>query len=270
MPSKGIKRRKATVCPNCETPLLNMENYCPTCGQENNSKQASIKVLFNDFMGDYFVFDSRLFRSIVPLVLQPGRITIDYLNGKRQQFIPPIRVFLFLSFLYFGLSYIFGIESGSFEFSAGDSGEAARAVNDSFNKNFNILLFLFTPLFALLVRLFFKSEKRNYYVNFFVYSLHLFSVSFILSTLQILIFKLFELTLPQEIDETASTIVQLLSLVYIIYYSIVSLKRVFEKKYTFLRFLALLIISNLAFLILALLGFFVLILLNQNKFVIDA
>lgn len=249
MSSNPKKRRKASVCHNCGTQLLANENYCPNCGQENNSKQASLRELFDDFLGDYFVFDSRLFRSIVPLVAYPGKITIDYLNGKRQRYIPPIRVFLFLSFLYFGISYLTGIESGSIRFTADESENAANAVSEAFKRNFNIILFFYTPIFALLIRLFFKSEKRNYYVNFFVYSLHLFSVFFAVGTIQILIIKLLDVTLEENAAGWIASGVQLLTLGYYLYYGAVSLKRVFEKKHSLLRFIAVLLISLTAFLI---------------------
>ncbi|MFK7786915.1 MAG: DUF3667 domain-containing protein [Crocinitomicaceae bacterium] len=252
MSSKLKKRRKASVCYNCGTQLLSNENYCPNCGQENNSKQASLRDLFDDFLGDYFVFDSRLFRSIVPLVASPGKITIEYLNGKRRRYIPPIRVFLFLSFLYFGLSYLTGIDFGSMDLSAGESEQVAKNVGDAFERNFNLVLFLYTPIFALLIRLFYKSEKRNFYVNFFVYSLHLFSLFFILGILQILLFMGFNLVLSSNAGEWGETIVRLSVLGYMIYYSIVSLKRVFQKKYSALRFLGVLVISLVAFLILLL------------------
>jgi len=257
------KRRKSSICYNCDTPLLAQENYCPNCGQENNSKQASIAQLSNDFLSDYLAFDSRLFRSIVPLITEPGRVTIDYLDGKRQRFIPPIRVFLFLSFLFFGLSYLTGDNATVLELSSDESDKAAEATSQAFANNFNILLFLYTPLFSVLIRLFFKSEKRNFFVNFFVYSLHLFSVFFILGSIQTLFFKLFYISLNEEAAAIASLSVQVLTLIYSIYYCIVSLKRVFEKNYTVLRFIAVFLISVIAFMLLTVVAVILLFFINQ-------
>lgn len=241
------KRRKATVCFNCDNPLLNSENFCSTCGQENNSKQASFRQLSKDFMGDFLSFDSRLFSSIVPLVIHPGQITMDYLDGKRQRFIPPFRVFLFLSFLYFGLSFLIDKDSGAFQFTSDGSEEAARKVFTGFVRNFNLIILLYIPAFALLVRLLFKSKQRNYFVNFFVYTLHLFSFFFILGMVQILLFYLFELTLNESMNNTASTVVQIIIFIGILLYSVISLKRVFKKRYTILRFCVVLISSLIVF-----------------------
>ncbi|MDG1333419.1 MAG: DUF3667 domain-containing protein [Crocinitomicaceae bacterium] len=263
MPETIRKRRKAEMCYNCGASLLDAENFCPNCGQENHSKQASIKHLFNDFLGDYLAFDSRLFRSVVPLITEPGRVTIDYLDGKRQQFIPPIRVFLFLSFLYFGLSFLTGQDSSAFEFTADGSEKAANAVSQAYARNFNILLFLYAPLFALLIRLFFRTEKHHFYVNFFVFTLHLFSFFFIIGTVQILLFTLCDAIFSEQISSNISVFIQLGFLLYSIYYAVISLKRVFNKSYTILRFVAVFFISIIAFLLLLLIAILILFFLNQ-------
>ncbi|NRA11109.1 MAG: DUF3667 domain-containing protein [Crocinitomicaceae bacterium] len=39
-------------------------------------------------------------------LIKPGFIAKEYLEGKHQLFIPPIHVFLFLSFIYFGLGFL--------------------------------------------------------------------------------------------------------------------------------------------------------------------
>lgn len=213
-------------------------------------------------MGDYLTFDSRLFRSVVPLLINPGSITNDYLDGKRQRFIPPIRVFLFLSFIYFGLSFLIGKDSSVFQITMQESEEVTTAVLSAFRNNFNLIIFLYIPLFAFLVRLLFKTEKRKYYVNYFVYALHLFSLFFIVATVQILLFALFELLFSSAVSEIVSVIVQLLIVSYILIYSVVSLKRVFQKKYTILRFVVVLIISLFAFFMLLLISIIALYFMN--------
>ncbi len=94
-------RRKETICPNCQTELRSTDNFCPNCGQENHSKQARIGVLINDFVGDYFTFDSKFFRSAKKLIFKPGSLTNEYRKGRRASYISPIRLYLFTSFIYF-------------------------------------------------------------------------------------------------------------------------------------------------------------------------
>ncbi len=181
-------RRKATTCYNCQEVLAQSENFCPNCGQENHSRQASTRMLLSDFLNDYLTFDSKLFKSIIPLFIQPGYITHEYLNGKRQQFIPPVRVFLFLSFIYFSLTYLFGETNGGTSLTVNDNdGEVGKKISESFNKHFDLAVFFFTPILAWILMLFYRSKERKYYVNFFVYSLH-FHLDFINTVFSLYLF----------------------------------------------------------------------------------
>jgi len=62
---------------------------------------VSLRRLFGDFFGDYFAFDSRLFRSLRPLLLKPGFLTREYLNGRRNSYILPLRFYLFTTVVFF-------------------------------------------------------------------------------------------------------------------------------------------------------------------------
>ena len=88
-------------CLNCGTEIDATDNYCHNCGQNNRSSRISVKELFNDFLGDYFTFDSKLFRSIYPLLFKPGFLTNEYIEGKRIKYIPPLRMYIFISIIYF-------------------------------------------------------------------------------------------------------------------------------------------------------------------------
>lgn len=250
------KRRKSTSCYNCHAPLDRSENFCHSCGQENHSRQASTRILISDFLADYLAFDSKLFRSVVPLIVNPGFITKEYLDGKRQQFIAPIRVFLFLSFLYFGLSLLLdsGSESSSVAFQNEEvSNQTIHKISDSFSKNFNLVVFFFTPILALVIMLFYRTKEKRYYVNFFVFSLHLLSFVFILGSFLTLLFAGINWF---ESSKTVSLLgigVSIVSLMYICIYSIISLKKVFAKKNNILLFFITLIVAILTFIIVMLL-----------------
>ncbi len=250
----GKKRRKSTSCFNCATPLVNGENYCPNCGQENHNKQASIGILVNDFLGDFLSFDSKLFRSLKPLLFQPGTMTRDYLDGKRQKFIPPIRLFLFLSFIYFGLSLLLFDEAAARVTIDGESINNAAVDNfsEAMRRNMNILFFFFTPIQALIILIFFRSKERKFYVNFFVFTLHTFSLLLILGILIDLLN--WALTSSGDTLTTLDYIILSIDLALILYflaYSVLALKRVFQKKYNLLLFIAALLFSIIAFLLLS-------------------
>lgn len=95
------KRRKLEYCFNCGASLAEEINYCPSCGQENHDKTVSFRELYNDFISDFLSFDSKFFRTIVPLLFRPGFLTNDFNSGKRIKYVPPLRLYLIISFIYF-------------------------------------------------------------------------------------------------------------------------------------------------------------------------
>lgn len=94
------KRRKKSYCFNCNISLTLEDNFCRRCGQENTDKTVSLKLLLNDFLGDYFTFDSKIWKSLKLLCFSPGALTLAYSEGKITDYIRPIRSALFLSLIY--------------------------------------------------------------------------------------------------------------------------------------------------------------------------
>ena len=96
----GKTFRKTDTCSNCNASLSNA-NYCPECGQQNTTKNVGIGILVKDFIDDFFTLDSRLFKTIFPLLFKPGFLTLEYNKGKRIKYLPPLRMYLVLSILIF-------------------------------------------------------------------------------------------------------------------------------------------------------------------------
>ena len=90
---------KVTDCQNCGSPAEG--NYCPACGQDSRDHTVSMRLLFQDLASDVFTYDSRFFRSFVPLLFKPGALTKEYTQGRRVRFIPPLRLYIFVSILFF-------------------------------------------------------------------------------------------------------------------------------------------------------------------------
>ena len=86
-------------CPNCGTPLTG--RYCAACGQEDHSLAVPLHRVMLDFLSDQFQFDARIWRTLHLLLFRPGRLTRDYLAGQRQRYIPPVRLYLFISIAFF-------------------------------------------------------------------------------------------------------------------------------------------------------------------------
>ncbi|MEO0345248.1 MAG: DUF4286 family protein [Pseudomonadota bacterium] len=123
-----------TQCLNCGATLRGQ--YCWNCGQRGNTRLISLGELIRDAFGDMFELDSRLWRTLIPLVTKPGHLTAEYLRGRRARFMPPFRMYLVLSFLFFLLSQVLGdgpgvtIDDGTtqgFEDGFNDAREASLA-----------------------------------------------------------------------------------------------------------------------------------------------
>ena len=90
-------------CLNCGARLRGQ--YCGTCGQRSRSRLISLWELVSDAFGDLLEFDSRLWQTLIPLLIRPGRLTYDYLQGKRARFMPPFRMYLVMSLLFFVVAF---------------------------------------------------------------------------------------------------------------------------------------------------------------------
>jgi len=93
--------RKSDTCLNCNTPLRPEDNYCPNCGQENNTHQIPVKHIVLETFEDFFHFDTKLWNTIKTTFTRPGKITVDYLEGKRARYVPPVKLYIFISFIFF-------------------------------------------------------------------------------------------------------------------------------------------------------------------------
>lgn len=96
-----MRRRKSNTCLNCGATLDSVYNYCPICGQENNSNNVSFGKLLKEFFVNYFSLDSRLTQSLKPFFFKPGLLTLKFNEGKRMSYMNPVRLYLILSLFYF-------------------------------------------------------------------------------------------------------------------------------------------------------------------------
>lgn len=94
-------RRKVGICPNCQTILHAEANYCPTCGQENHDLKVPVGHLVYETVESITHFDTKLFTSLKTIITRPGGITKDFWAGKRVSHIHPVRLYIFISFVFF-------------------------------------------------------------------------------------------------------------------------------------------------------------------------
>jgi hypothetical protein len=86
-------------CPNCATPLQGP--WCHACGQKGEAYSRSIWHLTTEAFEGLTHFDGRFWQTLPRLLIKPGQLTRDYLDGHRAAQIPPFRLFLVVLLLVF-------------------------------------------------------------------------------------------------------------------------------------------------------------------------
>jgi len=95
--------RKENNCLNCGATLQG--KYCHVCGQENLEIKESFGHMMNHAISDYFHFDHQFFHTLKPLFLKPGKLTNEYMAGRRAQFLHPVKMYIFISVVFFLLVF---------------------------------------------------------------------------------------------------------------------------------------------------------------------
>jgi hypothetical protein len=116
--------REAPRCLNCGTVVEG--RHCAQCGQAADAHVLSIREVLGDVTHSLLHLDSRAWRTLRLLVRRPGELTREFIAGRHQSYIPPFRLYLAISILYFALSALLP-ESGLFDLDATGAGEKVAA-----------------------------------------------------------------------------------------------------------------------------------------------
>jgi len=194
------------TCANCGEILAG--RFCANCGQAARDLHRPFQSLFADLVGDVLSVDTRFARTLRPLLFRPGHVSKEYLAGRRVAHVPPLRAYLIAALVFFGLFTVFPTRSppvyvytsGSVE--AGELAKSstrgsrvtielpkrvwfgdrrfqevsarARADPEAFARlsyrNVPRAFFLFLPIFAVMLELFYR--KQGYYIDHLVFALY--------------------------------------------------------------------------------------------------
>jgi len=75
----------AAACANCGTSLT--DRFCAHAARMAQAA-LSIRHFAGEFLEGMFHLDSTFWRSFLPLLLRPGLLTGDYLEGRRKSYAP--------------------------------------------------------------------------------------------------------------------------------------------------------------------------------------
>jgi hypothetical protein len=93
-----------THCENCGTKLAGP--YCHHCGQHDFEFHRSFWHVFLEGLESFLHFDSKLFHTVATLIFRPGRLTAEFNAGKRTSQMPPLRLYIFVSLVFFFLFFL--------------------------------------------------------------------------------------------------------------------------------------------------------------------
>jgi len=200
------------VCLDCGAPLTG--RFCAVCGQKDEPLKRGLKDLALEFF-QHPLIDTKLWKSLVPLVLRPGALTDEYLAGRRTRYVRPLKLYLTVSVTFFALLALVvprgavkvqvgtGASVGPAEVTPatpreqmhlplkwlddrfqrklealeGPGGETfAQAVGVRTTERIPKMVFLLLPLSAVLFKLFWW---ERYFVEHLVFSLHLHAYAFL-------------------------------------------------------------------------------------------
>lgn len=337
------KLREEKNCLNCGQTVE--DRYCPHCGQENLVIRDSAFHMMIHYVQDLFHYDGKLWHTLKNLFLKPGQVPAEYMEGKRQQNLEPIRFYVFASTVYFILMFLLigkievgggkeekvnyskriyslkqerkfaspladtvlldtiimhvaktsndtsilksntglnrkvsddlelemaddttnwfnrrfnkKIEEISEESERGEAKTFSQIINDTVHK-LPQLLFLSLPVFAFLLYLFNLNNKRQYYVDHFIFSTYLYAYIFILLLgLQIVVYCLSKIS-STSLSPLPGLLIGGIS-VYMLFYLLFAMKRYYGNSYiiTFLKFSAILFLFLFVLLFLGILFFIV-------------
>ncbi len=180
------------ICQNCGHDLSG--NYCSNCGQKSDEVlKKSVFSILGHFFEELFTWDSRFFSSMKYLFLKPGFLTHEYISGRIQKYVSPLKMFLFTSLVLFfimlksdpdqykGLVNEADDDDFMREFilseqnsSSGSKELFVDEFNDQFNDNVTIYIFVIMFLFSLLLKIVYIT-KNYYYSEHVVFTLHFFT-----------------------------------------------------------------------------------------------
>ena len=165
----------ASFCANCGAPRTGA--FCAQCGQAADVRPHSFVAWLKELASELFSIDGRGVRTLRDL-FEPGRLSIDWVAGRRSRHLPPVRLFLLASLGFFSVAFLLGPiapQEGMRSFNdAAVAAVARRAATE--------VVVLLVPVIALTLAIV-LFRKRRFLLEHIVFALHAASVGLLLAAL---------------------------------------------------------------------------------------
>lgn len=150
-----------TNCLNCKSPLQG--NYCIQCGQKADVSRITFGETFKNFLSSTFSFEGPLLNTVQYLIVNPGKVFREFIEGKRKTYYQPVQFYVLLTAIYLITRALLDFDPLKGQFAAAEKSgsellnisiEAARFMVDNIN---NIMFFLVFSI-AFTLKLFFRKQ----------------------------------------------------------------------------------------------------------------
>ncbi|MFN4115453.1 MAG: DUF3667 domain-containing protein [Inhella sp.] len=88
-------------CRNCGHRLYAWDRFCSQCGQDTQDHPPTLWEFVYEWVLHYLAVEGKLWKSLWGLIVRPGFLTLEYLAGRKQRYVLPLRLVLTLGLLFF-------------------------------------------------------------------------------------------------------------------------------------------------------------------------
>lgn len=96
-----LAKIKDLNCLNCGYPFFGNEIYCPECGQKNKGDRITFVSFIKEVFNGFTSWDAKFWKTLFPLLTKPGKVSKDYIEGRRARYTNPFRFYLTTSVIFF-------------------------------------------------------------------------------------------------------------------------------------------------------------------------
>ncbi|MDY0781586.1 DUF3667 domain-containing protein [Tenacibaculum sp. IB213877] len=122
------------TCLNCGYPFFGHELYCPNCGQKNKTEKLTFTSFTKEVFNGFTSWDAKFWKTLFPLLTKPGKVSKDYIEGKRARYVNPFRFYITISIVFF---LIIGLLNSYTAFKNLSNGDSSSRSSTSFTINEN-------------------------------------------------------------------------------------------------------------------------------------
>jgi hypothetical protein len=145
----------ATRCLNCDTAIAGAARFCLQCGQRTDTSRLTVPDVVRDLTHSFVNVERSAFAFARALVLQPGRLAREYVDGKRRRYYGPFATLAVLV----GATAL-AINLSGFQVLARDGLPAGP--EGFLQRHFNFVLLAQLPLLGAICALLFRRARLNW------------------------------------------------------------------------------------------------------------